>query len=171
MSAWISRSVTCHTSDFRNLLLHVCCINIIPTPASVPPKGWRPTCTALWASAGQSSWYPYFGDRHLNKYHFTDHGAGNLAPIWYVGMYPTADHLQPRYRHLSMAPNHSSIFTKWTKWWLLACSTSRPTIIPWLGRAGLCAQNKQLSLHLLIEIWLLSTSLSTIEEADRAGQS
>ena len=95
MTDWISRSVTCHTSNFSNLLLHVCYINIIPTPASVPPKGWRPTCTALWASAGQSSWYPYFGDRHLNKYHFTDHGAGNLAPIWYVGMCPTADHLQP----------------------------------------------------------------------------
>lgn len=104
-------SSTCHTSDFRNLFHHVCYTNIIPTPISVLPKGWHPTGTTLWASAGQSSWYPYFGDRDFNKYHFTDHRAGNLTPIWYVEMYPTADHLQPRYLHLSMAPDHSFIFT------------------------------------------------------------
>jgi len=51
------------TGNSRNLVLHVCFnINIAPTAASVPPEGWHPTGTALWASAGQSGWSPCFSD-------------------------------------------------------------------------------------------------------------
>ena len=103
MIAWISRSVP-GTSNFRNLVLHVCFnINIVPTAASVPPEGWHPTGTALWASAGQSGWSPCFSDWHSDEHHFTDHRAGNLVPsfghnkamsssLGFIYAMPTAEH-------------------------------------------------------------------------------
>jgi hypothetical protein len=81
MIAWISRYVP-NTDNFRNLVLHVCNINTVPTTALVPLERWRQRGTTLWASAGKGGRSTCFSDWHRDEHHFTDHRAGNLVPTY-----------------------------------------------------------------------------------------